>query len=149
MNIFETGVVFVILIFSLIAFIKGLDQSVKKNNSNGETPHLVWLGIFVWGDGIIIGPFWFISSLFAFFLKDWYLFLLLVSVFWVVRSLGETYYWLNQQFVKNNSNYYQKLTGYRFFKNDTILFIYQIIWQCISVISIVASIYFANLWLSS
>lgn len=149
MNIFEMSVVFIFLIISIISFVTGLDQSIKKSNPHGETPYFVWLGIFVWGDGIIIGPFWFISSLFAFFMKDWQLFLLMISVFWVVRSLGETYYWLNQQFVKNNSNYYQKLTGYRFFKNDTILFIYQIIWQCVSVVSIIASIYFANLWLSS
>jgi len=148
MSTFETAIIFLFLITSLIAFIKGLNHVIKKNNSNGETPYFVWLGIFVWGDGIIIGPFWFITSLLVYFLKDWYLFLLTVSVFWVVRSLGEVMYWLNQQFVKNNSNYYQKLTGYRFFKNDSILFIYQILWQCICVISIITSIYFANLWLS-
>jgi hypothetical protein len=65
----------------------------------------------------------------------------------MVRSIGETIYWMNQQFVKKESNYYQKLTGYQFFKSDAILFIYQIFWQCISVISIIATIYFADQWL--
>jgi len=148
MNTFETSIIIVYLISSLTAFISGSRQSMAKNNPYGETPYFVWLGIFVWGDGIIIGPFWFFASLFSFFIRDWHLFLLMISVFWIVRSLGEVLYWLNQQFVKNNSNYYQKLTGYNFFKNDTILFIYQIIWQCVCVVSIIASIYFANLWLS-
>jgi hypothetical protein len=140
MSNFEVGIILVYIISSLVAFINGIKQSIIKNNPYGETPYFVWLGIFVWGDGIIIGPFWFFASLFSYFFHDWHLFLLIISVFWIVRSLGEVSYWLNQQFVKNNSNYHQKLIGYKFFKNNAILFIYQIMWQCIAIISILITI---------
>jgi len=52
--------------------------------------------MFVWGDAVIFGLFWTVALIVAWVLKDWYLFLLIVSVFWVVRSLGETIYfsWL-------------------------------------------------------
>lgn len=147
MNLFEKGTIIIYLIFSLIVFIKGYHQSIIKKNPFGTTKYFFWLGIFAWGDGIIIGPFWTLASLVSFLIKDWNLFLLIISVFWLVRSFGETIYWLNQQFVKKESNYHQRIWGYSFFKNDAILFIYQIFWQCVTVISIISMIYFANLWL--
>ncbi|MEK7096969.1 MAG: hypothetical protein AAB859_01490, partial [Patescibacteria group bacterium] len=119
MNIQEIFIIAIYGIFSLFALIKGLRQSIIKKNPFGTTEYFFWLGIFAWGDGIIIGPFWFLASLTSFLLKDWNLFLLTVSAFWLVRSFGETIYWLNQQFVKTESNYYQKVMGYRFFKNDS------------------------------
>lgn len=147
MNIQETFIIVIYGIFSLVAFIKGLHQSIIKKNPFGTTKYFFWLGIFAWGDGIIVGPFWFFASLTSFLIKDWNLFLLIISAFWLVRSFGETVYWLNQQFVKKESNYYQRIWGYNFFKNDSILFIYQIFWQCVTVISIISMIYFENLWL--
>jgi hypothetical protein len=147
MNTLEIIIVSLYLFFSLTVFVKGLHQSIIKKNPFGTTFPFFWLGVFAWGDGIIIGPFWFLVSLISFLIKDWNLFLLIISTFWMIRSIGETIYWMNQQFVKKESNYYQKLTGYQFFKSDAILFIYQIFWQCISVISIITTIYFANRWL--
>jgi len=149
MNISEETIVIIYGILSLIVFIKGLQQSIKKKNLYGNTTYLCCMGIFVWGDALILGIFWFLSSLISYLLKDWYLFLLIFSVFWVVRSFGEMIYWLNQQFIKDKSNYYEKTIGYRFLKSDAILFIYQIFWQCVCIVSIITTIYFANLWLSS
>ncbi len=134
---------------SLLIFIKGFFESAKKKNPFGETPFLSWAGVFVWGDAVIFGLFWFLSSLVCYFLKDWILFLLIISVFWVVRSLGETIYWLNQQFSAINRNPPEKLLGYRFFKNDSIWFVYQIFWQCITVVSIISTIYLASSWMKN
>lgn len=145
----QTGIIVIYGALSFIFFIKGLYESVKKKNSFGETAFLSWLGIFVWGDAVIIGLFWFLSSLVCLLVKDWILFLLILSVFWVVRSMGETSYWFNQQFSTINRNPPERLRGYRLFKNDSIWFIYQIYWQCVTVVSIIATIYFANLWLRS
>ena len=149
MNALEENIIVIFVVLSLIVFIKGLQQSIKKKNPYGATSYFSWLGIFVWGDAIILGPFWFLSSLASYLLKNWFLFLLIISVFWVVRSLGETIYWLNQQFSKTHSHYYEKLTGYRFFKSDAILFIYQVFWQCIFIFSIIFSVYFCKMWLGS
>ncbi len=131
---------------SLTLSIKGFNQSKVKNNVYGLTPYLLPLGIFVWGDAVIFGIFWALSSLVALFLNDWILFLLIFCVFWTVRSLGETIYWFNQQFSPIKRNPPKNLPGYKYFKNDSIWFIYQIIMQCITVISTIFTIYFAKIW---
>jgi hypothetical protein len=134
--------------FSLAVFAKGLYESSKKRNTYGETPALAWMGIFVWADAVIFGFFWFLVSLISLIANDWILFWFIGSVFWVVRSFGETIYWFNQQFSTVNRRPPEILRGYKFFKDDSIWFVYQIIWQCISVFSIIAMIYLTRLWLT-
>jgi hypothetical protein len=133
--------------FSLLISIRGLFECSRKKNAYGITYLLLWLGIFCWGDAVVFGLFWALAALVSFFLHDWLLFLLIIAVFWTVRSLGETIYWFNQQFSVINRYKPEQLPGFRFFKNDSIWFIYQIAMQCVTVISIIASIYFANLWI--
>lgn len=147
MNIFHQTIIFAYGLVSFLAFLKGLYDTRNKKNAFGLTPYLSILGIFVWGDAVVFGLFWTLISIISLFLKDWYLFLLIISVFWLVRSLGETIYWLNQQFSKINRNPPEKLFGYFFFQNDSIWFAYQIYWQCVTIVSVVFTIYFANLWL--
>jgi hypothetical protein len=130
-----------------LLFIKGFYESNKKKNAYGLTILLFPFGIFVWGDAVIFGLFWTLSSIATLLLKDWILFLLFISVFWLVRSAGETIYWFNQQFSPIKRNPPETLPLYKFFHNDSIWFIYQISMQCICVISIIFSIYFAHLWL--
>lgn len=131
---------------NILALSKGWHESIKKKNPYGKAIYLSWLGIFVWGDAVIFGPFWLLVSLTAFLLKDWQLFLLIVSVFWLVRSVGETIYWLLEQFTSTKRNRPETLFGYRFFKNDSIFFIYQIFWQCITVLSLIVTIYLVHIW---
>ena len=150
MNLPEKYMMVAYGIFSLMVFVKGVFESIKKKNPYGQTTLLFWMGIFVWGDAVILGLFWTLSALITYLLKDWYLFLLIISVYWTVRSLGERIYWLNHQFtLKDNSNFYKGLIGYGFFKNNAILFVYQVFLQCITVISIITTIYFAKFWLSA
>ena len=134
-------------VISLILFCRGLKECISKNNSFGLTPYLLPFGIFVWGDAVIFGFFWLLVSGIILLLNNWILFLLVVSVFWVVRSLGETIYWLNQQFSKINRNPPEKIWFYKYFKNDSVWFIHQIIWQCITVSSIIITIYLVKIWL--
>ena len=141
MNILQTNIVIVYGLISFLIFLEGLFESVKKRNTYKKTAYLFWLGIFVWGDAVIFGLFWFFASLISYLLKDWILFLLIISVFWIIRSFGETIYWINQQFSSINRNPPEKMFGYQLFKNSSIWFNYQIFWQCISVISIITSLY--------
>lgn len=135
------------LLFNLVVFLKAYHECKYKKNAYGETKALWILGIFVWGDALVFAPFWIVSSVVTLLLNDWYLFLLTVSVFWLVRSFGETIYWFNQQFSKINRNPPEKLLFYSVVKNDSVWFIYQITWQCVTVVSIIFSIYFSHLWL--
>ena len=134
-------------IISFALFVKGFKESKDKKNAYGLTPFLLLFGAFVWGDAVVFGAFWTLVSVAVFFLNDWVLFLLVISVFWVVRSIGETIYWFNQQFSKVNRNPPEKNWMYKYFHNDSVWFIHQIGWQCVTVISIIFSIYFANFWL--
>ncbi len=133
-------------LFSLALSLKGFYESSAKKNVYGLTPHLFPFGIFVWGDAVIFGIFWTLVSVAVLILKDWILFLLIISVFWVVRSFGEAIYWLNQQFSTINRNPPEKLMFYKLFKNDSVWFIYQIFWQSITVVSLIFTIYFAKIW---
>src|SRR3990170_1609189 len=126
-------------IISFILFIKGFFECKDKKNAYGLTPKLSVFGIFSWGDAVVFGLFWVLVSLITLVLNDWILFLLIISVFWVVRSFGETIYWFNQQFSAKTYawNRPERLALHWLFRNDSIWFIYQIAWQCVSVVSII------------
>lgn len=145
----QSTFLFAFLAVNALIFSKAWYEVRFKNNPFGLTPWLLPLGIFVWGDAMIFGLFWAFSAVLAWVLKDWYLFWLIFSVFWVVRGLGETVYWLNQQFSTIDRNPFQKILGGKFFNNDSIWFVYQIIWQCVMVFGTIASIYVGRLWILS
>ena len=146
MTNWQTEVVIFSGILSLLIFLKGIHETYVKKNPYGLTRPLLFWGIFVWGDAVIFGIFWTLVSVAVLILKDWILFLLIISVFWVVRSFGEAIYWLNQQFSTINRNPPEKLMFYKLFKNDSVWFIYQIFWQSITVVSLIFTIYFAKIW---
>lgn len=140
----------IILVYGLISLsvmVKGFVEVYKKDNAFGGGSVLLFLlGIFVWGDAVILGLFWILTVISCLLLKDWTLFLLVISLFWMVRSFGEIVYWISQQFSPIMRNPPENLMGYGWFKNDSIWFVYQVFWQCLLVVSIVASIYLSNQW---
>ncbi len=142
-------------ILNLLLGLKGFVQCSRKANTYGITWGLFPLGIFVWGDAVIFGPFWAGASIVSLLLKDWLLFLLVFSVFWVVRSLGETIYWFNQQFSGTHRYPPEQLIGHKIFKGklieeyDAIWFVNQIAMQCLTVISLITTIYITYLWLNN
>ncbi len=135
-------------VINIIVFVKGYRETKFKKNAYGLTKNLNFLGVISWGDAVVFGLFWLGASVITLILKDWYLFCLIVSVFWVIRSLGETIYWFNQQFSPINRNPMKNLNPLyvKIYQNDSVWFAYQIIWQCVTVISIIFSIYFSHLW---
>ena len=147
------GLIGLISFFLAIISIKRTSKPGKLKHINtgayGLTPILYPWGIFVWGDALIFGLFWFFASLISIVLNDWNLFGLIFSIFWVVRGIGETVYWFNQQFSTVERVPLNILPFHRFFKDDSVWFIVQIIMQCITVVSIILSLYFAKMWLAS
>lgn len=141
------GLLLVLALISLGLGVLGLGKSRQ-----GKAFELVWWlfpwGAFVWGDIVVFGPFWGLVLTICFFLQDCLLLALLISIFWLVRSLGETIYWFNQQFTSLKRNPPEKMPGYTLFKNDAIWFVYQIVWQCLTVITIFTTVWFFKLWLN-
>lgn len=149
MNSSQQTLILIFVLLNLLVFFKAFYECKYKKNAFGLTPWLTVIGAFVWGDGVVFGLFWFLVSAVVLVLQDWFLFLLIASVFWVVRSLGETIYWFNQQFSTLDRNPPKKMIGYSIFHNDSIWFVYQIIWQCVMAVSIVLSLYFGWAWLAT
>lgn len=134
--------IIIFLVFNFLIFLKAIYE-IKKRNPYGLTKYLFFVGAFVWGDVFVVAPFWAIVTFISLLINSWFLFLLFISLFWVIRSLGETIYWLNEQFALKKRNPPQTLNFHKLINGEAIWFIYQLFWQCIFVFSTVASIYFA------
>jgi len=136
------------IIANIVIWIIAIYKTSFQHQPFHITPLLAPLGIFVWGDSVIFSFFWFASASLCLYLNDFILFGLTFSVFWVIRGLGETIYWISEQFATNHRNHPHTLIGSRIFPQDSIHFAYQIIAQTITIIAILTSVYFAHLWLT-
>lgn len=148
MNGWQEIIVSIFGITALSLFVLSYYQSRYKDNAYGSFYPLNIIGAFVWGDGVVFGVFWFVVSSIVIIREDWILFLLILSLFWLIRSGGEAIYQLLQQFSekkRNSLDNYPRLM--KVFHNDSIWFVYQIYWQCISVVTLLFSLYFATLWI--
>ena len=134
-----------LLLYSLVATVIGFYKS--KNNQTHSLAHPFYpLGIFVFADALIIGPFWVITAFFFLVYPSLVLLGLVFSVFWAVRSFGETIYWLNQQFSPIKREPPQKFLLYKLVKNDSVWFLHQLIAQVTLVVSLISSVIFLNLY---
>ena len=132
--------------FSLIGFLLGTRQCLK-NNPYGLTYPFNIIGAFVWADTVVFGAFWTLVCLVSLALSNWLLFLLFVSLFWLVRSVGETLYWFNQQFSSRNRNPAHTLWISKIFPGDSSWVAMQIFWQCTTVVTLITSLTLIRLWL--
>lgn len=148
MTQWQQVIVFVYGVIALFGTIKALYESSRKKGAYGYVYSVLRLyGAFVWGDMVVFGLFWTLASAVSLLLHDWILFLLAISLFWLVRSLGETQYWFHQQFTPQKGNPPEKFLLYKIFKSDAVWFVNQIGWQCVAVVTIITSLYLAKLWL--
>lgn len=148
MQSWQQYLVFFIGGLGLFGFLRGLHESKYGKNAFGLTRSLNILGSFVWADAVVFGLFWLLFAGVTLFLNDWWLFLFGTAVFWAVRGLGETQYWIAQQFSSKNRNRVETLLCHGVFHDDSIWFVYQIFWQCVTVVAILASVYCGWMWLA-
>lgn len=148
MQIWQFYFLHIFLILNAAVGLYGFWQTYKYKNAYGEALWLMPFGIFVWGDAFIFGIFWTGVAIASILLQDWVLFLLIFSLFWLVRSVGETIYWFNQQFSTIIRCKPEKYISHKIFHNDSVWFAFQITHQCITVVTIVTSLYLAKLWLA-
>ena len=148
MEAWQTTILVLFLFYSILGFVKGLHESKDRKNAYGSSTVFNLLGAFVWADAVVFGIFWVVVVSFCLYLNDWLLFLLVYSVFWMVRSVGEVIYWFNQQHSTVIRKKPEDLWFFKYFHNDSVWFVYQIYWQCFLVITIILSVYLFNLWLT-
>lgn len=147
MNTSELLVASIWGIYALSAFIEGLLQVRWKNNPYGLSKRYHFLGAFVWADTVIFGAFFFLASVVSVGFSDFHLLLLIISLFWTIRSIGEQMYWFMEQFATNHKNPEHTLWFSKYFKRNSSWIAMQIYWQCISVVAIIFSVYFFTKWL--
>lgn len=148
MHTWQLTILIFVLCYSVVGFILGFRNTYFKKNPFGLAPYLNPLGAFVWADAVVFSAFFALSSLLALFLGNFILFCLVVSVFWVIRSIGEQIYWFLEQFAEKHKNKPRDLKMSKYFPGESIYIYYQIFWQCISVVAIIASVYFFKIFLS-
>jgi hypothetical protein len=150
-NHIQQTLVVVWLLYTLSGLILGLVQSTKRNNAYGFSYAYFPYGAFVWGDAAMFGLFWTITSLIVLYINNWIFFALCFCAFWLVRSCGETLYWFLQQFTPSRpGNEPKNMIGYRLFPTgDAIWYIYQTLTQCVAIVSLISTIYFAALWVKT
>lgn len=122
---------FIAALSSLIGFYKSYIQ--KRHYT--LTPLLAPYGIFVWGDAFLIGGFWAVASFVSFSLQNTFLFLVLQSLYWIVRAAGEILYWLLQQFAQTKRDLPESLYFHKYFHGESIWFVYQLFWQLVLVLA--------------
>lgn len=95
MTFFGIALVFIGAVVTLLSI-----KKCKHNGFYGDTFWLFPLGVYVWGDGIVLGAFWFFSG-FLFLILDMSLIWILryILLFWLIRSGYEVMYWFISQFV--------------------------------------------------
>jgi hypothetical protein len=147
MNLIQQVVLLLFFSYSFLGFLIGFYKTKFKKNPFGLSLAFNLLGAFVWGDLVVFGVFWMLAAAAAFLLKDFLLFLLTFSSFWFIRSLGETIYWLLEQFSKKTLNKPETLWTSKIFTGSSCWFAMQIFWQCTAVIFLILSIYLIKLWL--
>lgn len=150
MNSWQTNIV---LLYGITSFILLIISLFKCRTHEGRVgkPWVIGdiFGSFLWMDHIILGVFWSVVSSIVLLLQDWLLFLLILSFFWLVRSLGETLYWFLQQFMPRKGNEPSKFWINKLAPGEGVWFLNQLYWQCVTVITLLLSIYLSYLWLTS
>lgn len=128
------------LIYSVYAFLNGIYYAIKKNNPYGNCRKFYLLGAFVNADSVVFGAFFVLATTITLLMDNFVLFLLIISVFWTVRSIGEQMYWFLEQFAHTHRNPEHTMWFSKFFKRNSSWIAMQIFWQCISVIAIITTV---------
>ncbi len=129
--------------YALSGFLMGWKN---RRNPFGLSKWFLPIGSFVWTDAIVFGLFFFLVSIFSIITNQFILFLLIVSIFWTVRSIGEQVYWFLEQFAPKHRNAPHTLWPVRWFKGEESWIVMQVTWLCISVVFVVLSAYLLNIW---
>jgi hypothetical protein len=108
-------------------------QKSKRQQFYSNTPGLIPLGVFVWGDGLVLGPFWFLSGIVMMMLSPLNC-LRYYALFFMVRSMYEVVYWLNHQATR--SDYTPPLPSYlSWLQPNEAAIVYQLINTCWAIAS--------------
>jgi hypothetical protein len=132
------GVLLIFGLYSLVGLMAGILE-VRRGNSQRLSKVFGLSGAFVYGDMIILGPFWLLVVAGLRVLDATSLFGFVYAVFWAVRSGGEVMYWLLEQFSERVRNPIETVPLNPFYRSEAAYYGMQVFWQCVLVVSLVAA----------
>jgi hypothetical protein len=109
------------------------------------------LGIFVWGDAMILGTFLFVASVYLYFKQNTALTGLFFSAYFMIRSLIEALYNLNAQFSSVSrpwEGFIQPLADKLNFKIQEMFVVPQITYTAVCVVSLVFFVVFLKKYIT-
>lgn len=142
---------FIIILSLVLFFVSGWQISLGNFADFSPSFYLFGLpfGAFVWGDLFIFSLLWLVISATLLLLKKYEYLWTTFFIFWIIRSLGETFYWFLAQFNPNNLPWPLHFLELGIFKSLTDLEIYvafQVFWQSITVLSSIGLIFQIKGW---
>lgn len=116
-------------ILNLLVFLQAFKKVKKEFYS--DVFMLVPLGIYVWGDALVLAPFWMVSSLLFLFISTEMIVKYLLF-FVMARSFFELIYWLNHQSANSDFNppLFRKL---KWIKPKESAILYQLMHMCVVI----------------
>ena len=135
----------VFLAYSIAGFIAGF---LHKKNPYGLSRYFLPLGAFVWVDTVVFGLFFTLVSVYCLIINQTVLFFLIYSVFWLVRSTGEQIYWFLEQFTTQHRNPPHTLWPKKWFKGEESWIVMQVTWQCVTVVTLITSLWLFSIFIS-
>lgn len=140
---FTFALIFISLMFAVLS-------AFEINSGNiGNYEPLLWgfglpFGAFVWGDLFVFSMLWTILGIILWRLKKPIYFLLVLSIFWLVRSSGEASYWFLQQFHPDTipwAEHFNRIWIFANISDKDYWVVNQITHQSIVVLSLLGVIY--------
>lgn len=138
----------ILIIIALIhaaVYLKALDK-VKKQKQFYQNVHplLVHIfGIFVWGDALVLSPFFIITSIGLILINNTYLSIGVYAAYMFLRQFGEVIFWFLQQF-STKPEYRPPDKGWQYLKTDELHIIYQllnfyksVLWLVVLIVSFI------------
>jgi hypothetical protein len=99
-----------------------------------DTPYLFWLGIFVWGDALVLAPFWLVSALLFLIIPN-EIILRFILIFFIIRATYEVIYWINHQVAQKE--YVPPLfRRFKWIKAQDAAILYQLLNMCQVILGI-------------
>lgn len=133
------------LLASVLGFI-----SFVNGNFNGISWVFTPLGIFIWGDALILGPFITLTSV-VLWIKNNHLFTgLFFSSFFTIRWFFEIVYSMMAQFSRDTRPWeigWKSLPWVQSIGVIEVLVLFQLVYTCLTIISFLSLLYFVKSYL--
>ena len=144
-------ILLIIGLCALVSTVLGF-TNYAENNFSGISWPFIWMGIFIWGDAMILGTFLFISCIFLWFKNNSTFTGMLFSAYVFIRSSVEILYNLNAQFSTISrpwETFVPQIASALHLEKAELYVLPQITYTAISTVALISFCYFLKKYFKS